>query len=205
MSRPEPARPATRRQLAAIAAAYGALWLVLAIDPVYRVDWLLENLLVVAATVFLAVTHRWLRLSLPAYLMIASFLALHALGAHYTYSEAPPGFWLQAALGLERNHFDRLVHFAFGLLLAYPLLEVGERRGQLRGAWAYGAVFAAVVAASTIYELLEWIIASLVEPEAALAWLGTQGDPFDAQKDTGLATLGAALTLSWVALRRRAS
>lgn len=191
------------RRLRIFAVIYGLIWIVLAIDPYDRFDWFLENLLVVAAVGFLVAAHRWLRLSEVSYVLITTFLVLHALGAHYTYSQAPPGFWMQAALGLERNHFDRLVHFCFGLLLVYPLLEVNERRGRLRSAWGYGAVFAVVVAASTLYELMEWIVAALVQPEAAMAWLGTQGDPFDAQKDTGLATIGAALGLSLIVFRRR--
>ncbi len=195
----------TRRRLTGLAAAYGLLWVGLAIDPVNRLDWLLENLLVAAALAFLAATYRRLRLSAFSYILIATFLSLHAVGAHYTYSEAPPGFWLQRALDLDRNHFDRLVHFSFGLLLARPFLEVGERHGAMQPGWAYTYAFLIVAATSALYELLEWIVAMIVSPDAAMAWLGTQGDPFDAQKDTGLATIGAALALGLVAVRRRAA
>ena len=206
MKQPVPAmsRVRTRRRIIIVAAAYGLLWLVLAINPVDRFDWLVENLLVAATIGFFVLTHRWLRLSEASYFLIATFLALHAIGAHYTYSETPAGFWLQRALDLERNHFDRLVHFGFGLLLARPFLEVSESHGHMRPAWAYAYAFLIVVAASALYELVEWQVALVVEPSAANAWLGSQGDPFDAQKDTGLATIGAGIALAVVALMRRA-
>lgn len=201
---PAMSRVRARRRIIVVAAVYGVLWLILAVEPVDRFDWLVENLLVAATIGFFAVTHRWLRLSEFSYFLIATFLALHAIGAHYTYAETPAGFWLQRAFDLDRNHFDRLVHFSFGLLLARPFLEVSQSHGDMRPAWAYAYAFLIVVAASALYELVEWLVAFVVEPSAANAWLGTQGDPFDAQKDMGLATVGALIALALVALLRRA-
>lgn len=201
---PAMTRVRARRRIIVVATVYGVLWLILAINPVDRFDWLVENLLVAATIGFFAIAHRWLRLSETSYFLIATFLTLHAIGAHYTYAETPAGFWLQWALDLERNHFDRIVHFGFGLLLARPFLEVSESHGHMRPVWAYAYAFLVVVAASALYELLEWMVALVVAPTAANAWLGTQGDPFDAQKDMGLATIGAMIALAIVALVRSA-
>jgi uncharacterized membrane protein YjdF len=106
-----------------LATVYGVIWLATAIAPVNRFDWFLENLLVFAFVGLLAATYRAFPLSDLSYTLIAVFLSLHAVGAHYTYSESPMGVWLQEAWDLERNHYDRLVHFVFGLLFCYPLRE----------------------------------------------------------------------------------
>jgi putative membrane protein len=199
------------RLLQGLAAAYGLWWLLLAVAPYNRFDWFLENLLVVLFVGLLAATYRRFPLSDLSYLLIAVFLALHAVGAHYTYSKTPLGDWISELLGWERNHYDRAVHFLFGLFCAYPLRETVMRgcSGDLAaGGWRAGLLaFAVVLALSSGYEMLEWVVAIILSPEEAMAFLGTQGDIFDAQKDTALATLGAALSLAALPLlerRRRA-
>jgi putative membrane protein len=191
---------ARNRFLQAFAVAWALVWLVAAIAPFDRFDWLLENMLVVVAGALLAWRGRRDPLSDLSWLLIATFMMLHAVGAHYTYSEAPPGFWLRDALSLERNHFDRLVHFGFGLLLAYPLREYLARHAGVAGRHDGLLAFTLIATASALYEVLEWLVAAVVSPEAAMAYLGTQGDVFDAQKDTALAVAGAAIAL--VATRR---
>lgn len=183
------------RLLQALAIVWGAIWVAGAIAPLSRFDWLLENLLVAAAVATIAIFRDRRPLSDLSWLLIALFLALHTVGAHYTYSEAPPGNWLRDALGLARNHYDRVVHFGFGLLLAYPLREALARYTGI-GRWP-GALmtFTVIATASSLYEIMEWLVAAVVSPAAALAWLGTQGDAFDAQKDAGLAMVGAAVAL----------
>ncbi len=185
------------RLLWVLTAAYAVWWLALAVAPVNRFDWFLENLLVVVFVGLLAATYRAFPLSNLSYLLIAVFLALHAVGAHYTYSKAPFGWWLTEVFAWERNHYDRLVHFLFGLLCAYPLRETVMRGcGLESGGWRAGLLaFAVVLAFSSGYEMLEWGVAMLLDPEAGMAFLGTQGDVFDAQKDTTLATFGAAVAL----------
>jgi putative membrane protein len=191
------------RFLQALFVAWALVWIVAAIEPFDRFDWLLENMLVVVAAALLIWRGNRDALSDLAWLLIAVFMMLHAVGAHYTYAEAPPGFWIRDAFGLERNHFDRIVHFSFGFLLAYPLREYlarhvggGRQLGELLS-------FALIATASALYEVLEWLVAAVVSPEAGMAYLGTQGDVFDAQKDTALAILGAAIML--LATRRRLS
>ncbi len=194
-----------RRLLHVLIAAVGVWWLVLAIAPRYRYDWCLENILVLAAALYLVASYRRLAMSDLSYLLIAIFTTLHLYGAHYTYSETPLGFWLGEQFGFSRNHYDRVVHFSFGLLLFYPLRELLMRAAKLRGGWSYGLALAICMAISESYELVEWVTAQIVDPEAAMAFLGTQGDVFDAQKDTALAAVGALTALALTAgLSRRA-
>jgi putative membrane protein len=180
------------------------LWTVTAIDPLYPRDWLLENLLVFVYAILLLVSYRRFAFSNLSYGLFTLFLSLHLVGAHYTYSEVPFGFWLQEALGLSRNHYDRIVHFAFGLLIAYPFREVLLRAAGLRRCWSYLMPVATVAGFSAFYETLEAITAMLVSPELGMAYLGTQGDQWDAQKDSALAMGGAvlAMLLTWLAQRR---
>jgi putative membrane protein len=122
-------------------------------------------------------------------------MSLHLAGAHYTYAEVPFGFWLQDALGLGRNHYDRIVHFSFGLLIAYPLREWLLRVTGVRLGWSCFLSVALVLAFSGFYEVMEGIVAMIVSPDLGMAYLGTQGDQWDAQKDTFLAFSGAVVAM----------
>ncbi|HMM74470.1 MAG TPA: DUF2238 domain-containing protein [Gammaproteobacteria bacterium] len=203
-TRPRPA--AERRKLRLLIAWIAALWGITAHAPYDRSDWLLENLLVFAAVALLGLTHRRFRFSLKSYALFTAFLSLHLIGAHYTYSQTPLGFWLQDALELSRNHYDRIVHFCFGFLLAVPFRELLTRVVGVRERWSYAMVVVTVLGMSGCYEATEGLVAMIVSPELGSAWLGTQGDEWDAQKDTALAALGATLTMSaayWRGRRRR--
>jgi len=190
-------------------------WLVLAIAPYDRADWMLENVLVVVAVVAIIVSRRHMMLSRVSYVLIFVFLCLHEVGAHYTYAEVPYdrgfealfGVSLNALMGWERNHFDRLVHFLYGLLLAYPIREIYLRVAEVRGFWGYFLPLDLTASTSMMFELFEWLAAELVGGDLGMAYLGTQGDVWDAHKDMALATLGAlaamlATLLINVALQR---
>ncbi len=183
------------------------LWIVTAIKPLYPRDWLLENLLVFLFAGLLAVTYRNFRFSNLSYGLFAIFISLHLVGAHYTYAETPFGFWMQDLFGFERNHYDRLVHFGFGLLLAYPMREILLRKSGVTPAWSYFITINCVVAFSAAYEVIEVIAAMIVSPELGNAYLGTQGDEWDAQKDAFLAILGAlvAMLANWRYARGRSN
>jgi putative membrane protein len=179
------------------------LWLPLAIAPFDRKDWLLENALLVAAIAFLAATFRGFPLSRVSYSLLFVFLCLHTIGAHYTYAEVPYDAWFQSLtgrtfnslVGWERNNFDRVVHFSYGLLLAYPIREMFLRIGNMRGFWGYFLPLDLTMSTSMIYELVEWVVAELFGGELGMAYLGTQGDVWDAHKDMGLASLGALIAM----------
>ncbi|HEV8537513.1 MAG TPA: DUF2238 domain-containing protein [Bacteroidota bacterium] len=162
--------------LKSLIVVYGIVWIVTAINPLYRTDWLLENVLVAVFLPLLVLTYRFFPLSDLSYLVIALFMMLHAVGARYTYAEVPLGYWLRDAFHLHRNHFDRIVHFSFGLLMAYPIREIFLRLVSVRGFWAYYFPMDVTLAFSALYEIIEMIVAKLVSPEAGDAYLGTQGD-----------------------------
>lgn len=185
----------TNRPLQGLAVVFVLAWLAAAIAPENRLDWFLENLLVFVGVGFLGYFYRSRPLSDLSYLLILAFLLFHLLGSHYTYSKVPIGLWVQDVLAHDRNHFDRMVHFIFGLLLAYPVRESLMRyAGAGRGLSAF-ATFSVIAASSAVYETMEWVVAIIVSPEAAMAYLGTQGDVFDAQKDATLAMAGGLLGL----------
>ena len=181
------------------------LWIITAIEPFNRRDWLLENLLVFVYSGLLVFSYPRFAFSNLSYALFTVFLSLHLVGAHYTYSETPFGFWLQETFDLSRNHYDRIVHFSFGLLIAYPFREFLLRVTGMRVAWSYLFAVVTVLAFSGFYEALEGAAAVVVSPELGMAFLGTQGDIWDAQKDTALAFGGAviAMTVCWWADRRR--
>jgi putative membrane protein len=180
------------------------LWIVTAIDPLYPRDWLLENLLVFIFAALLVFSYRRFKFTNLSYFLFTLFLSMHLLGAHYTYAETPFGFWMQDWFGFERNHYDRLVHFAFGLLLAYPMREILLRKSGINTAWSYVVTLNCVAAFSAVYEILEMIAAMLVSPELGAAYLGTQGDEWDAQKDAFAAFIGAVIAMlaTWMYARR---
>lgn len=180
------------------------LWIITAIDPLYPRDWLLENLLVFIWSAVLIFTYRRFRFSNPSYVLFTLFLSLHLVGAHYTYAETPFGFWLQTLFDFERNHYDRIVHFAFGLLIAYPMREILLRQSGITVTWSYFLTINCILAFSAFYEVLEVIAAMIVSPELGDAYLGTQGDEWDAQKDAFLAFLGSivAMLVTWSLARQ---
>ncbi len=180
--------------------AFVVAWVWAAINPVFPHDWLLENYLVFIFVPIILIAGRYFRLSDTSYTLITIFMILHVIGSHYTYAEVPFGFDLQTWLGASRNMYDRLVHFSFGLLLAYPLREVFMRVGGAKGFWSYWWPLDITLAFSAVYELVEWAAAEVVDPAAGLAFLGAQGDIWDAQKDMGLAGLGALIAMVIVAL-----
>jgi putative membrane protein len=197
---------AGNRPLQAMIAVFTLIWIGLAIAPLYRSDWLLENLLVFAFVGVLAASFRRFQFSNLSYFLFTVFLLLHSYGAHYTYSEAAFGFWLRDTLHLARNPYDRIVHFAFGLLLTYPLRELTQRVLHLHRIWAYVIPFLLLLAMSAGYESIESWVARLVSPELGTAYLGTQGDEWDAQRDMDRAMVGSliCLGLTWLGERVRA-
>lgn len=210
--RPAPDAPEREPAVAPLGATPHAVWILLAaalvflagaIHPKYPADWLLENLLVFAGAAALALAWRRFRFSDVSLLLLLVFLALHTYGAHYTYSETPAGDWMRDRFGLARNPWDRLVHFAFGLLVTYPWREIALRVLHLHGLAGWIVPLLASTTTSAGYELVESWVARAVAPELGTAFLGTQGDAWDAQKDMGAALLGALLALALTALYRR--
>lgn len=192
-----------RRYLLVLGALFAVLWAALAIEPRYRHDWALENALVAVFVALAALTYQRLVLSRFSYTLIFVFLCLHEIGAHYTYAEVPYDAWFRSAsgvtlnglLGWERNNFDRVIHFCYGLLLAYPVREIFLRVAAVRGFWGYFLPLDLTMSSSMMYELIEWAAAEIFGGNLGQAYLGTQGDVWDAHKDMALASLGALVAM----------
>jgi putative membrane protein len=181
---------------------YVAIWSLAAYRPLDRETWLLENGLVFVLAGVLAATHRHFAFSNLSHVLFFVFLSLHAVGAHYTYSLVPIGFTVQELLDLDRNHYDRLVHFSFGLLLSYPLRELMLRIVHLHRVWSFVGPPIAVLALSSCYEIIESWAARVSDPELGMAYVGAQGDVWDGQKDMTLAFAGAIVTMGMTAAWR---
>ncbi|QDS99796.1 Inner membrane protein YjdF [Adhaeretor mobilis] len=141
---------------------------------------------------------------------IAVFLLMHIIGARWIYSYVPYDRWCDALFGRnlsnqfgwQRNHYDRLVHFAFGFLFTLPTAEAVKKLSGLNRWLALGAAFTVVAAVSAAYEILEWGLAVVAAPEFAERYNGQQGDYWDAQKDMALACLGSLLAVAGLSLAR---
>jgi len=165
------------------------------INPASRVVWVLELVLVIITSIILLLTYKRFKFSKTSYALIFIYLILITIGAHYTFEEVP---WdgMKDLLGTERNPYDRITHFAFGLFLYFPLLEVFTRTSKLQHRfWMYFVPLIIIVGLGGIYEILEWIAAVNFAPDTAQAFLGMQGDEWDAQKDMLLNSLGGITTM----------
>ena len=186
--------------VAVLAIICALVWIITAIHPVDRQAWVLENILVVIFIAALAFTHRRLQLSNSSYLFIVLFLLLHMVGAHYTYAKMPLGLWAKDFFGFSRNHFDRVAHFGFGFVLAFPVRELLLRFSGIRRGWSFWIAAGVILAVSGFFEILESIVAEIVAPGKGVDWLGGQGDEWDAQNDMLSAFLGALAMMAAVAL-----
>jgi putative membrane protein len=168
-----------------------------AIHPHDYLTWVLEVFPILIGVPILVLTRRRFEFTPLAYRLIFLHALILMLGAHYTYALAPPGFWAQDLLGLGRNHYDRLGHFAQGFIPAILAREVLLRTSPLqRGRWLFFLVCCVCLAMSAFYEFIEWWTA-VVGGETAESFLGTQGDIWDAQWDMFMALAGA-LAAQWV-------
>ncbi len=161
-------------------------------------NWFLENTLVFLFIGFLFYGYRQYQFSDLSSLLIFIYLCLHIYGAQYTYSENPFGYWLKDYFGWERNHYDRIVHFSFGFLLAYPMRETFLMWKKFPTWVSWWLPIEITLSISGMYELIEWAVADVFFKEQGAAYLGTQGDIWDAQKDMFLATLGAIIATTIV-------
>ena len=192
--------------------AYGVVWVLCAIEPRYPSDWLLENVLVFAFVPVIAWHWRRAPVSTGAYVALFLFMCLHSLGSHYTYAEVPYDSWWRALtghafnelVGWQRNNYDRVVHFGYGLLTTPVWREILLRHVRIEGAaWRFIVPLTFMMSHGMLYELVEWLAAEQFGGGLGEAYLGTQGDNWDAHKDMALATLGSVLALGVFAWHER--
>jgi putative membrane protein len=184
--------------------AYAIWFALLAVDPYDRTIWFAENIPIVLIVLFLAVTWRWFRFSNTSYVMMSCLIFLHTIGAHYTFARVPFD-WVTDIFGFQRNNFDRLAHFTVGFY-AYPIVEWVCSKHLVNRRWIafLFAVFAIFTVAS-LYEIIEWWCAVSFDKSEGAAFVGAQGDVWDAQKDMLADGLGAlaAVVLYHLMNRRR--
>ena len=191
-----------------LAAIYALVWGIAAYQPLDFQAWALEQIGVLLALIVLWRVQVNAPVSNLSLTLIFLFLCAHAVGTHYTYAQVPLADFVQTHFGVSlgehlgwtRNHYDRIVHFLFGLFITLPVLESLRQHNALRGGWYYVMPFALVFSVSTLYELGEWVAALIFGGDLGVHFLGIQGDLWDAQKDMALAGVGSALTLLLVAL-----
>lgn len=166
-------------------------------------NWLLENTLSFIFVFLLILTYKKHQFSDLSYLLICVYLCLHVYGSKYTYADNPFGYWLQDVFHSSRNHYDRIVHFCFGFLLAYPLREMFLKWLKYPRWVAWLLPIEITLSISAFYELIEWAVADLFFKAQGDSYLGTQGDIWDAQKDVFLAFSGAIIATTIVSLIKK--
>jgi putative membrane protein len=180
-----------------------ALWISTFVGTTDLANWFMENALVFGFLIFLFYHYKKYQLSDLSYLLITIYLCLHVYGAKHTYAENPLGYWLKDTFHWQRNHYDRIVHFSFGFLLAYPMRELFIRFFKFPTWVGWALPIEITLSISGFYELIEWGVADVFFPAQGDAYLGTQGDIWDAQKDIFLATLGAILATTIVSVLKK--
>ena len=168
-------------------------------------NWLLENSLTISVMIVLAAFYNIFRFSDTSYTLIFLFMILHVYGSYYQYADNPFGEWMKEPFNFQRNHYDRLVHFSFGLMLTYPLYEIARKGFRLSVFLSTVLTLSLVLSLGAVYEIVEWVVADLVYKgdEQGMAYLGMQGDIWDAQKDLALALLGAVIALGFALVLRK--
>ena len=194
----------TRPALLAYAAAIVALLIASAIGAYEQTTWAMEVAPVVIALPLMLATHHRFPLTPLLYGLIALHMAVLMLGGHYTYARVPLGFWMEDAFGFSRNHYDRIGHLMQGFVPAIVAREILLRitplsTSSMRGGWLFFIVTSICLAFSALYELIEWAAAEAMGAGAE-DFLGTQGDPFDTQKDMFCAWIGA-MAAQWLFAR----
>ena len=182
---------------------YGILFTVLAFNPIDRTTWFVENLTVWIILIVILVLYACkIRFSRTAYALMFVLIYLHTIGGHWTFALVPFDY-VTDFFGFTRNHFDRVAHFSVGFY-AFPIAEWLYSKKLVANRFllfTYPVFTIATIAMS--YELIEWIYATIANPEAGIAYLGSQGDIWDAQKDMLADTLGAIVATTVFMWKRR--
>ena len=172
---------------------YIILFTALAFNPYDRADWWAENVPIAGIAIVLAVLYsKGIKFSPTAYVLMAVLVYMHTIGGYYTFERVPFG-WFNNTFGFKRNMYDRVAHFTVGFY-AYAISELLYKRKLVKNKimlFLFSVFAIATVAMS--YELLEWWFAASYGGNSGAAFLGSQGDIWDAQKDMLCDTLGGIL------------
>jgi putative membrane protein len=196
MSVPETRTPPSERELLLLLALYAIFFAALAIRPLDRWDWALENFFPLAQLAAVIIAYRYYKFTRLSCYLIFFYLCVQTYGGHWTYAKAPPFNWLRDEFNLSRNHYDRVAHFMLGFLLGVPIREILLQFVIASRRWLAFITASIVLAIGAFYEFIEWWVAVLVWPDLGDAFLGTQGDIWDSHWDMFLAFVGACLALA---------
>jgi putative membrane protein len=183
------------RLLQIFALVFLICWIGTFINTPNRTNWFTENTLTFLFIVLLTISYQKFKFSNLSYTMMFVYILLHIYGAEYTYAENPFGYWLKDMLHLQRNHYDRIVHCSFGLLLSYPMRDYFTNHFKWPNWVCWVLPCEITLSFSAMYELIEWLVADIFFPAEGDAYLGTQGDIWDAQKDMGIAFIGSVCAM----------
>ncbi len=174
---------------------FAICWIATLLVTTDMANWITENVLTFLFIVGLGISYKKFQFSDLSYTLLFVYILLHIYGATYTYAENPFGYWLKDTLHLERNHYDRIVHCSFGLMLAYPMRDYFKNWFGWPAWVCWVLPIEITMSFSGLYEIIEWLVADVFFPSEGTAYLGTQGDVWDAQKDMVLAFSGACISM----------
>ena len=181
---------------------FSIYWIIMAFNVHERYMWFIENVLMFIFLTIILITYRKFKFSALSYTLFFLFLILQTTGAHYTY-EFVPFDWITNTFHFERNNFDRLVHFSYGFLLAFPIRELFIKITNTKNILSFLIPIQWALGTGALYEIIEWLFAILSNEGESNAFLGSQGDIWDAQADMALAGLGAliAMIITWIIIK----
>jgi putative membrane protein len=183
--------PGSRLHLIALSVAFWAAVAWSAIRPLNPSDYRIEIATPVGLFLILLVTRRWFPFTGLSYTLLFFEMFVLVVGAHYTHERVPLFDWIGEPLGWARNNYDRFAHFCVGFFVVIPVREFLRRATPLRGRWLAAMSVVSILAFAAFYEMTEWWIAAATSPETGAAYLGSQGDPWDAQKDMLMDWIGS--------------
>ncbi len=209
MSSTQPSKEIPRLNIILLIMTIGLMLLSLIKAPFPEEQWL-QHPPTVLAIILLGISAKKNWLTTTAFFCIAAFFWLHIFGARYTYSNIPYDRWathlfgssVSEWFGWERNHYDRLVHFCFGLFFMFPIVEVIQKKTKLNLSWTFIFALCAISATGAFYEIFEWLLSVVMSPDTAKSYNGQQGDFWDAQKDMALAFAGSLIAIPIIIVYR---
>lgn len=160
-----------------------------------HLNWWIENILVILFVPWFIWLHKRFHFNNLSLLCLFFFLLIHIYGAQMSYTYNQVGVWLKERYHLERNPYDRFVHFNFGVLITYPLYDFAQNRYQLAERFSFVIVTTSILGLATWFELIEWLVAATTDSETGETYVATQGDVWDAHKDIALAYFASILVM----------
>lgn len=180
-------------------------WIIIAISPKYRNVWFYENILTVLFVGFLILTYKKFRFSNFSYTLLFLFMILHVIGSYYSYAEMPLFDLIKELFNLSRNHYDRIIHFLFGLIFFFPVYEFISRKFNIRGSFGFLLAFFIITAFKGIFEIIEWLYVLATNSNMIIVsnYLGEQGDNWDAQKDMLFGIIGSVISWMYIGIKKK--